>query len=221
MERITEAELMDNTEQAAAYAAADFSAAHDLFVQQFQQVFADIPDYYNDVMLDLGCGNCDVTRRMARAYADAGFHALDGAAAMLQQAEQQNRDAGLQTRIKLIESRLPQPALPQSQYHVIFSNSLLHHLHDPQVLWQTIHQHAKPYAHVFVMDLLRPKDEATVKFLVSEYASNEPEILQTDFAHSLRAAFTEQEVQQQLEQVGLALKVATISDRHMIIYGVL
>lgn len=220
MDRIPESELMNEEEQAKAYAFADFSQAHNLFVEKFQEKFPSLNSSFNDVILDIGCGPCDVTRRFAKAYPDAGFHALDGAAAMLKHAEELNEKEGLTNRIKLIEDCIPEVILPQPFYHVIISNSLLHHLHNPFALWQTIQQHAKPYAHVFVMDLIRPIDEHTVKFLSDENINNEPDILKQDFENSLRAAFTLNEVRQQLDETGLnKLAVEEVDDFHMIIYG--
>ena len=222
MDRITEPELMDEEEQVKAYAFANFSEPHDLFVKTFQEKFPDINSSFNDVVLDLGCGPCDITRRFAKVYKDALFHAVDGSALMLKYGKELNDKENLSHRIKLIETHLPKVDLPQKLYHLIMSNSLLHHLHNPNTLWESIQQHAKPFAHVFIMDLVRPVDEQTVAYLVNEYAANEPEILKSDFEHSLRAAFTVEEVRQQLNEVGLPnLLVEEISDRHMIIYGVL
>lgn len=220
MDRTPEPELMNEEEQAKAYAFANFSEPHDLFIEKFQEKFTDVNANFNDVVLDLGCGPCDITRRFAKAYPDAGFHAVDGAATMLKHGQELNESAGLTIRIKLIEGSMPEVKLPQEHYHTIISNSLLHHLHNPFVLWGTIQQHAKPFARVFVMDLIRPIDEHTVKFLSSEYVGNEPDILKQDFENSLRAAFTIKEVQQQLDEMGLSqLQVEEVSDRHMIIYG--
>lgn len=220
MERVSETELMDDEEQAKAYAFADFSIPHNLFIDTFREKFTDIHSSFNDVVLDLGCGPCDITRRFAKAYPDAGFHAVDGAAAMLKHGQELNESAGLTLRIKLIEGSIPEVELPQQHYHTIISNSLLHHLHNPFVLWETIQQHAKPFAHVFVMDLIRPIDEHTVKFLSNEYTANEADILKQDFENSLRAAFTIKEARQQLDEMGLSqLEVEEVSDRHMIIYG--
>lgn len=222
MDRITETELMQGEEQVKAYAFADFSIPHNLFIKTFQQKFTDIPSSFNDVILDLGCGPCDITRRVATAYPDSTFHAIDGSANMLKHGAELNEQANLTHRIKLIDACLPKVELPQQYYHAIISNSLLHHLHDPFVLWDTIQQHAKPFAHVFVMDLIRPVDEQTVKFLSNEYIKNEPAILKQDFENSLRAAFTVKEVRQQLDELGLAnLKAEEIGELHMIIYGVM
>ena len=222
MERIAETELMDNEEQAKAYAFADFSVPHDLFIEIFQEKFKDIHPSFNDIVLDLGCGPCDITRRFAKAYPDASFHALDGAAEMLNLGAKINAKENLSEKIKLVESYLPAVELPQLFYHLIISNSLLHHLKNPFDLWETIQKHTKPYAHVFVMDLIRPIDEHTVQFLANEYAADEPDILKNDFINSLRAAYTIKEVKQQLEEMELTkLQVEVVSDRHMIIYGVL
>lgn len=222
MERIPETELMNNEEQAKAYAFADFSVPHNLFIEIFQEKFKDIHPAFNDVVLDLGCGPCDITRRFAKAYPDASFHALDGAAEMLKLAEEINTKENLAEKIKLVESYLPAKELPQRFYHLIISNSLLHHLKNPFDLWETIKNHTKLYAHVFVMDLFRPTDENTVQFLANEYAADETDILKSDFINSLRAAYTIKEVKQQLEDVGLTkLQAEEVSDRHMIIYGVL
>ena len=222
MERVTEPELMDEVEQVKAYAFAHFSEPHDLFVKTFQEKFPDINTSFNDVVLDLGCGPCDVTRRFASAYKDTSFHAIDGSALMLKYGKELNDKENLSHRIKLIETRLPKLDLPQQLYHLIISNSLLHHLHNPNDLWETIKQHTKPYAHVFVMDLVRPIDEETVAYLINEYAANEPEVLISDFKNSLRAAFTVEEVRQQLNEAALSnLAVEEVGDRHMIIYGAL
>lgn len=220
MDRIPEPELMNEEEQAKAYAFADFSEPHNLFIKTFQKKFPAISVSFNDVVLDLGCGPCDVTRRFAQTYKDAGFHAVDGAFEMLKHAQHINQQQGFTPRIKLIEGCIPEVILPQQHYHAIISNSLLHHLADPFVLWKSIQQHAKPFAHVFIMDLLRPVDEQTVEFLSAEYAANEPDILKNDFENSLRAAYTVREVRQQLDEMGLVnLSVEELSDRHMVIYG--
>lgn len=222
MVRIPEEELMQSEEQAKAYAFADFSEPHNLFIETFREKFPEIPTDFNDVVLDLGCGPCDIIRRFAKSYEDAGFHAVDGSEVMLKFGQELNEKAGLTARINLIETNLPDVNLPQQYYHAIISNSLLHHLADPFSLWETIQKHAKPFAHVFVMDLIRPVDEQTVKFLSSEYAANEPDILKEDFENSLRASYTIKEVRKQLDEMDLGnLQVEEVSDRHMAIYGVL
>lgn len=218
MQRIPEPELMNDPAQAHAYAHADFETPHQLFIDTFQQKFPELN--INDAVLDLGCGPCDISRRFATAYPNCSVHAVDGAANMLSYASKLNAAANLHTRIELINGTLPDATLPQNFYHTIISNSLLHHLHNPFVLWQTVQQHTRPPAHIFIMDLVRPASETAAKKMVRDNAAGEPQILQEDFYHSLLAAFTPQEVLQQLNDMGLNnLNIEMISDRHMVIYG--
>jgi 2-polyprenyl-3-methyl-5-hydroxy-6-metoxy-1,4-benzoquinol methylase len=66
------------------------------------------------------------------------------------------RHPATEARVNLICDTLPSALLPQRAYDLIFSNSLLHHLHNPDILWQTIQSTAIPGAAIFIMDLRRP-----------------------------------------------------------------
>jgi len=227
MDRVTEPELMNDEAHVKAYAYreyayANFSEPHNFFVKIFQEKFSDIPFGFNDVVLDLGCGSCDLSRQFSKAYPDTSFHCVDGSELMLKYGKELNDKENLSHRMKLVESCLPNVDLPQQFYHLIISNSLLHHLHNPLHLWETIKQHAKPFAHVFIMDLIRPVDEQTVTYLTNEYVKNESDELKKDFENSLRAAFTQNEVRKQLDEMDLSnLMVEEVSNCNMIIYGTL
>ena len=101
------------------------------------------------------------------------------------------------------------------------SNSLLHHLADPDVLWREIAATAERRAHVLVMDLRRPETAEDARALVGEYAAGEPEVLRTDFFNSLCAAFTVDEVAAQLVRCGFGerLRVEPLGDRHLVVVG--
>lgn len=218
-QRIPEPELMDEPEQAAAYAQADFEEPHGWFVQQLQATF---PEPCTDTALDLGCGPADITLRLARAWPRCIIHGVDGAEAMLVHGRRAIATHGLEARVQLYRQRLPASRLPRSRYGFVFSNSLLHHLHRPEVLWQTVRRFTAPRGAVFIMDLMRPRSRAEAAQLVQAYAGEEPEILQRDFYNSLLAAFRPQEIQQQLHAAELTtLTVEPASDRHLIIHGVL
>lgn len=223
MERQAEPDLMDEPLQARAYAEADFAEPHNAYVELLYQYTED--NGLDGTALDLGCGPADIVIRVAHRFPQLEIHAVDGAAAMLALAKEAiNRECqehpAFAQRIKLHRAYLPVTELPLSQYDVILSNSLLHHLNDPVSLWETIKRFAKKGALVFVMDLLRPDTEQQAKQLVEQYAVNEPDILRRDFYHSLLAAYTEQEISQQLHQTGLSqLAVKVIDDRHVVIAG--
>ncbi|MGM0593702.1 MAG: class I SAM-dependent methyltransferase [Pseudomonadota bacterium] len=218
IDRIPEPELMDDAEQARAYALADFEAPHNQFVELFREHFPD--EALDGVVLDLGCGTGDITKRFARAFPACQLHGLDGAEAMLSFARQMIADERLQERVCLICSTLPTERLPRERYDVVICNSLLHHLTEPQVLWQSIKQFARPGAAVFVMDLKRVESKEQAAQMVQQYSVDEPEVLKQDFYNSLLAAFTPDEVRQQLAEAGLGhLNVEEVSDRHLVVSG--
>ncbi len=216
MKRRAEPELMDDALQARAYAEADFEAPHDEFIRLFQQRF---PEFKGKEILDLGCGPGDISRRFARAYPSCVIHAIDGAEAMLEEARRLTSVKD-QARIQFLHGVLPQDKPPLAQYDGLISNSLLHHLQDPQALWQAINNHTALGANVFVMDLLRPASEAAVKALVKRYAESELEILRHDFYQSLLAAYRIDEIKEQLGRAKIDyLTAEVVSDRHFIVYG--
>ncbi len=216
--RTPEPELMDDTAQAAAYAGADFAAPHDLCVALFVERYPAAPRAAR--VVDLGCGPADITVRFARRFPEMHFDGVDGAAAMLAQGATLLTRAGLAGRIQLWQRLLPCIDLPNAPYDIIVSNSLLHHLHDPRVMWQTVKQCGQTGTIVYIMDLFRPASTTAARHLVQHYAGTEPDILQHDFYQSLLAAFTPAEVQAQLTDAQLTqLTIKIVSDRHMIITG--
>ncbi len=218
MQRIVEPELMDDAQQVIAYSQANFDDAHSNIVNHFDEVFPDLVDIAT--LLDLGCGPADMAIRFAHKFPNCKVDAVDGAKEMLIQAQHRIESESLQHRITLHLYRIPDCELPNQHYDVIVSNSLLHHLHEPQHLWSCVRQYATSGTAVFVCDLIRPESEISAKRLVTEYTKNEPDILRRDFYNSLLAAFTIDEVQDQLKTASLnSLNVKKISDRHILIFG--
>lgn len=210
---------MDEAEQALAYAQADFSEPNSLFIRLLDELK---PGALNGARaLDLGCGPGDIALRFLKAYPKAECDALDGSNAMLEHAHQALGELpGLARRCRLVHDVLPSAQIQESAYDLVLSNSLLHHLHDPQVLWQTVREAAKPGAIVLVMDLMRPSSAMWAAALVAAYAADAPEVLRKDFRNSLFAAFEPQEVAAQLKDAGLTgLEVGVVSDRHLAVLG--
>jgi len=218
MLRIPEPELMDESEQARAYANADFAEPNQRFVAGFAAGF---PALRRGAVLDLGCGPGDIVIRLAQRFPELTVHGLDGSRAMLAFAEARLAQLPqLRSRVQFIAGVLPGAPLPLPRYDAVVSNSLLHHLHDPQVLWRSVRAAGAPGAAVLVMDLYRPDSHALAQEIVETYSGNEPEVLKRDFFNSLCAAFEPGEVRMQLEACGLGgLTVQTVSDRHLLVSG--
>jgi len=220
VQRIPEPELMDDPAQARAYAEADFAEANGIFVQAFIAHFGDRARR----VLDLGCGPADITVQLARRLPGAQLIGLDGSPAMLALARQRLVLEGLEERIELVEARLGAGSgaqAPAAEWaDAVVSNSLLHHLAEPAELWRTVRRLGAPGAAVLVMDLHRPVSDAQTALLVERYAADAPAVLRRDFENSLRAAYTAEEVRQQLAAAGLAgFALARPSDRHWLAYG--
>ncbi len=217
MQRTPEPELMTDEEQAIAYANADFEEPHNHFIELLKEAIGDvIPG--SGLAVDLGCGAADISIRFARAFPDYQIDGLDGSAAMLAEGVKAINKAGLSERITLIKTNLQDATLEDKNYSIIFCNAMLHHLHDPSVLWNLIKTATNNPA-IFIMDLMRPETDEEVDEFVEEYAKDEPEVLKRDFGNSLKAAFTPEEVFFQLSTAGLDnLSVSVVSDRHLVIY---
>ncbi len=218
MERTPEPELMIEEVQAEAYAKADFDEPHSRFISLLRECFPALPE--RGVALDLGCGPGDIGLRFARVFPSWMVDGLDGSPAMVRLGREAVRRAGLVGRVNLFVSRLPGGKARRESYDLVFSNSLLHHLADPGVLWSSIRRWAQTGIPIFVMDLLRPSSRRQARRLVEEYTQGEPEILKRDFHNSLLAAYRPSELRSQLRLAGLGhLQVRTVSDRHFIIWG--
>ncbi|MEY3964546.1 MAG: hypothetical protein RLZZ106_1801, partial [Cyanobacteriota bacterium] len=190
---------MEGLEQALAYAAANFAASDQALIERLGHLF---PRGLGERLVDLGCGPGNISFRLAERYSGAAVLGIDGAAAMLAPALQQLAEhPHLQGRLGFEQVCLPAADLPGG-YTAVVSNSLLHHLHDPQVLWRSVAQLAGPGACVYVKDLRRPATPQAALALQQLYLADAPAVLQHDYIASLHAAFTPDEVQQQLQRQG-------------------
>ena len=220
---------MDDPEQAAAYAAADFSASDQALVERVAACFG---DDLGARLLDLGCGPGTITFRLAERFPRATVLGVDGAPAMLALADQERsrRVAArpdLADRVRFAPYLLAPGGTGSSAlqgFSAVVSNSLLHHLHDPQALWGQLRQLAAPGAAIYIKDLRRPASAAAALALQQRHLGAAPPVLQRDYLASLHAAFSAQEVEDQLRAAGLSLgpgglQVQEVEDRYLEIWG--
>lgn len=217
MKRILEPEIMEDAQQALAYAKADFSTSNQWYVNH---LVAEFPKNLGNV-IDIGCGPADVPVRLARADPAIRITAIDGSGAMLALARKAVQAARLQKRIATVQGYIPGLPFEEHSFDAVLSKDLLHHLPDPMALWGEARRLGRRGAAVFVMDLFRPESPEAARTTVETVAGKEHPILKEDFYNSLCAAFTVEEVRAQINQSGLGLDVIQISDRHMLIRGLL
>jgi SAM-dependent methyltransferase len=228
MQRRPEPELMEGALQALAYAEADFSLTDQSLVELIlERLAAGGPAPQRAV--DLGCGPGNISFRLAHALPSLPLLAIDGAAAMLAPALARQRDEpGRWPLLRFLQARLPLeddslaalPPLFQPPFQLLVSNSLLHHLHQPDVLWHALRRLGEPGSLVVLRDLRRPDSPAALEALVERHASGAPAVLRRDYHASLQAAFRPEEVEDQLRQAGLgSLRVAPVEDRYLDVTG--
>jgi cyclopropane fatty-acyl-phospholipid synthase-like methyltransferase len=216
MNRVLEPELMDDQEQALAYARADFEEENQGFVNRFLEFY---PEFKSGHVLDLGCGPADIPIRLARTLPDCRMTGVDGSAPMIALGVEAIRAAGLANRITLRCERFQETIL-EERADAVISNSLLHHVPNALQFWYAAKKLAQPGAVVLVMDLLRPESPEAAKAIVEKYAADEPAILRRDFYNSLLASYTEDEVAAQLTEMNLSrLLIDVLDDRHWIVGG--
>jgi SAM-dependent methyltransferase len=216
MPRVPEPDLMLTREQAKAYASVDMGVAHQPLIDFFRSTFGDA----SGQLLDLGCGPADISIRFVRALPEITAVGVDGSDAMLAEGRAAILAAGLQERITLEKRYLPDAAIETRHFDLVVSNSLLHHLADPRVMWRSAIRAAKPGAPVAIMDLSRPDSLELAHATVDRNMRDAPAVLQSDFFNSLCAAYTPAEVRGQLDEAGLVdFRVIEVDDVHQIIWG--
>ena len=217
MQRQPEPEWMDLTDEAEAYAKADFSDVNAAFVSRLVELTGGTK---RGVAVDLGAGPGDIPTRVAQALPGWRVVAVDVSHAMLKIGRDVVSAAGLAGRVALLETDAKRLPLPTRSADMVYSNSILHHITDTERLWSEIRRIAKPNGLIFLRDLARPADERAARAIVDQYAGTESELLQEEFYRSLLSAYTPEEVRQQLARARLAgLEVAMVTDRHLDIWG--
>ena len=220
MQRVPEPELMDEDEQAIAYANADFREPHDAVIAELRKRLPDLAP--SGHAIDLGCGPADISIRFALAYPRWTVDGLDGSEAMLRQGRDLVTRSLLGDRVRLVQCYLPHGEAPRNSYDLVLSTSLLHHLADPMDLWRSVERWGSSGTPVFVVDLKRPGSLERARELVDMYAAGEPEVLREDFLNSLCAAYRVEEVREQIREAGIrGVETEAVSDRHLTAWGYL
>lgn len=213
-ERMTQAEEND-------YALADYSTPHDALVDRLRDLAAEagLPP---GRLADLGTGPGDIPLRFAAVDRRWEVTAIDLSTNMLKHAAAAQRIRGLeQVPIQWVQADLKATGLPTGYFQALVSNSVLHHMPtaaDVHGFWAELKRLAAPGAVVLVRDLVRPSDEATLARLLADLRGVPPIALE-HYRSSLHAAFTVEEIRDQLLQVGLMLNVLPVGDRHLEVSG--
>lgn len=211
MKRQLEPEVMDSWEEASEYDAMDFTKVNSAFSQEAVL----LGPAEQGLVLDAGTGTGRIPVLICQKRPQWQLVAIDMAESMLQIATQHIQQAELEERIclELVDAkRLP---YENGIFDLVVSNSLVHHLPDPLPFFAEIKRVCKPNGGIFIRDLFRPADEATMNALVASIGEEYDDYQKKLFRDSLHAALTLEEVNKVIITVGLVgVQVYQSSDRH-------
>ena len=212
MKRVPEPDLMEKKEQAYAYANADFSNSNELFLERLFK-FCSITD--ETKILDVGCGDGEIPIEIYRKT-KSKITVLDGSSAMLDEFSKKMCANNIDD-IKIIQRRYEDTRFMEKSFDILISNSVLHHVKSPKQFWGKSFNLVRQQGHIMLMDLFRPSNENDLLTVLDKYGGNNP-VLLSDFENSLRAAYTLDEVEDQLSSFpNISSSVKAISDRHFFV----
>lgn len=210
--RILEPELMDTEDEALEYHAMDFSEPDGRFARDALALLAGTA---SPEVIDFGTGTAKIPVLMCKAQKGLRVYAVDPAAEMLRVAAQHVADAGLAGAITLARSDGRATKLAGARFDGVFSNSTVHHLHQPLALFREMKRVLKPGGAILIRDLCRPRSMDDAWAIVKRVAAGDSLRQQQLFFDSLCAALTVEEVEKLLGEVGWSdLRVTMSSDRH-------
>lgn len=220
--RRLEPEVMDTPEDAHDYDTMDHSTVNRVFVDDFLAFartsgltarFSDREQPLN--VLDVGTGTALIPIELCRHKFACRVTAIDLAAEMLSLAKINIDRVGLADCIQVALIDAKRMPYPSGSFDAVLSNSIVHHIPEPQSVLAEMVRVLRPGGLLFVRDLLRPDSITAVDHLVATYAGQENAHSQQLFRDSLGAALTLAEVRALAERCGiLASSVTQTSDRH-------
>ena len=215
LQRVLEPEVMDSFTEAHDYDAMNHASVNQQFVDDLLAKIAGQRWGETCDVLDLGTGTgqipvelCTRSEHFRVMATDLSWHMLDVAYANV-------NIGGHNERIVLELQDAKSLPYEANRFHVVMSNSIIHHVPEPQAVFSEALRMATAGGLLFFRDLARPADKETLGKLVELYAGGENERQQKMFAESLHAALTVAEVQSLVGELGCPPEsVVMTSDRH-------
>jgi len=214
--RVLEAEAMSSVEEAGAYDEMDFSTTDLLFAERAAQLVSGASGPV-DLIADLGSGNAKIPLAMCPLLPGAArVCAVEMSPEMLAVAARNRaRDGVLPGRLQLVTADVKHMPFADRSVGMITSNSLVHHIPDPRVVFLEIARIARPGAPILIRDLVRPETQGALDSLLETHAARWNPLQRTLFSDSLHAALTLEETRELLDECGLSdVNVTQVSDRH-------
>ena len=210
LHRILEPEVMDSIDEAFDYNAMDHSTVNRVFVDDLLTACPTPGD-----VLDLGTGTALIPIELCQREETCRVMAGDAAVSMLQLARNNVETAGLIGRVQVRQVDAKQLPYSDDMFDTVMSNSIVHHIPEPLRVLEEAVRVTKPGGLLFFRDLMLPRDQTILAYLVDTYAAGATDHQRQMFADSLHAALTLEEIRELVASLGFPPEtVQATSDRH-------
>lgn len=217
LNRVLEPEVMDTQAEAIDYDRMDHSHVNKVFVDDFLSALnrASPKPTQPWRIFDAGTGTAQIPIELMRRGISAKIMAADLASQMLIVAKENVIRAGFESSIDPVIRDCKNLPEADAVFDAIMSNSIVHHIPEPQRVFAELWRILNPGGIFFIRDLCRPNDIEILNHLVQTYAGEANAHQQQMFRESLHAALSVAEIRLMVAQLGIpAESVQATSDRH-------
>lgn len=229
MKREPEPELMSEKEQVIAYDKGDFSLSEDVFVSFIGNFLNthNISLNKGDLVVDLGCGPGNITKKIAIKWPHIRLLGIDGSNEMILRAKhnlnsngKKNDLANVDYICEEIKNIQLSDIAPLGNIKMLVSNSLIHHLTNIDDFFDCIEKLSTSITINFHKDLKRPKNKYTAIALRNICASKYDDTLTRDYYASLKASYSISELEQIIfKRKLISMEVVEDGNEHLMVYG--
>jgi ubiquinone/menaquinone biosynthesis C-methylase UbiE len=198
--RVPEPEAMEDSAEVEAYASAaaqsHLDAIDDTFVAHAQLL---LKGRERGRALDIGTGPGQIVLKLGYQLTRWKFVGADRSAAMIAKAQEGLATAPeLAGRVDFVVADGNRLNFPGHSFDLVMCNSVLHHMEDPQKLFAEMARLVKPGGAILLRDLLRPT-RLGFGHHVRKHGKHYNGEMKRLFVASLRAAYTEDELQRMVD----------------------
>jgi len=222
LSRVLEPEVMDSPSEAIAYDQMDHRAVNARYVDDLLETWAwtepegrGLLDLDAVRVLDLGTGTAQIVVELLGRGGKLQVLAVDAAAAMLAQGLRNLQPCARKQQVLLAQADAKRLPVADARFELVASNSILHHIPEPAELLAEGVRVCAAGGLLFFRDLLRPRDEEELDWLVATYAAEADAQQRQLFRDSLHAALSLEEMRELVAALGFPRhSVSQTSDRH-------
>jgi trans-aconitate methyltransferase len=195
--------LMTDINQCIAY---NKHASNPATLHEYIQTYQSLIGIKQGTVIDLGSGTCNFVIALAQTFPNLNFVCYENSPAMVKIAIDNINSAGLNSRIRLLQDDIFNAT---GKYNVALANRLLHHVDETKEFWKLMNLLSE---NILVIDIDRPPTH-----LIDHIReSNEYNVYTEDLISSLRAAYSLEEVTEQIKEYNYS--ITTDKQYKLIVY---